>query len=367
MAGGVAGIGFVGADFLGQALLSAQGISGSSPISGIPVSILLGIGINNMVPLPDIVRPGLKFCTTTVLRAGIVCVGAKLSCFDMVQLGSIGLPLVATSVGAGLVFIPWFANKMGLPPRMGSLMAAGTSICGVTAITALAPAIKADSRETSVAVANVVAFGTLGMLVYPYLAHEILSNSQQIGIFLGTAIHDTSQVLGAAATYKEVFGDELAFQTAAVTKLTRNLGLAAVIPGLTWYSLNQAGSSATPATAQPATMSGLATFQKYVPGFVVGFVGMSVARTVCDASISDGLVLGMISEDSYMTAVKTIGGPTSTICLGSAMAAVGLGTHYSAVKGVGVAPFIVGGTGALVVGGSGLAASTMMIQLGLFA
>ena len=66
---------------------------------------------------------------------------------------------------------------------------------GVTAITACAPAIKANQQEVSFAVANVVAFGTIGMLVYPYLAHSMLGSSQAIGTFLGLAIHDTSQVV----------------------------------------------------------------------------------------------------------------------------------------------------------------------------
>jgi len=149
-----------------------------------------------------------------------------------------------------------------------------------------------------------------------------------------------------------------------VTKLTRNLGLAAVIPGLTWYSLKQTQTSTE--TNTPETMSGLATFQKYVPGFVVGFVAMGLVRTGCDATLADGLVLGCIPEGSYTSAVKTIGGPVSTACLGTAMAAVGAGTHYSAVQGVGYKPFVVGGTGALVVGGTSLTLSTIMVNAGLF-
>merc|ERR1711907_344849 len=108
---------------------------------------------------------------------------------------------------------------------MSSLIAAGTSICGVTAITALAPAIKAEQQEIGVAVANVVAFGTLGMLTYPYVAHALLESSEQVGLFLGLAIHDTSQVIGSALTYKMVYDDELALQVAAITKLSRNLCL----------------------------------------------------------------------------------------------------------------------------------------------
>jgi uncharacterized membrane protein YadS len=191
--------GFFGAEHLGQILLNFQGISGaSSPVSGIPFSILLGMGIRNMpgIQLPDILSKGLKFSTTTILRAGIICVGAKLSALEMISLGAAGVPVVALSIGTGIGFVTWFGPKMGLPRRMTSLIAAGTSICGVTAITAVAPAIKANQQEVSFAVANVVAFGTVGMLVYPYLANTVLDSSQAIGTFLGLAIHDTSQVMG---------------------------------------------------------------------------------------------------------------------------------------------------------------------------
>jgi len=72
------------------------------------------------------------------------------------------------------------------------------------------------------------------MLVYPYLAHALLGSSETIGLFLGTAVHDTSQVVGAALTYKQIYGDDVVLRVATVTKLTRNIFLAAVIPLLTW-------------------------------------------------------------------------------------------------------------------------------------
>ena len=74
----------------------------------------------------------------------------------------------------------------------------------------------ASNRDVAVAVANTVAFGTVGMLLYPYLFHHVCSSSEQIGMCLGVAIHDTSQVLGSAMAYKETFGDELALKVAAV-------------------------------------------------------------------------------------------------------------------------------------------------------
>ena len=126
----------------------------------------------------------------------------------------------------GIGFTQWLNARLGSPPNMGLLIAAGkspsscrqilayhrtgSSICGVTAITALAPAIRASPQveiplqscmidyfhfqETAFAIATVVTFGTISMFAYPYLAHHLFPHSEQIGMFLGLSIHDTSQV-----------------------------------------------------------------------------------------------------------------------------------------------------------------------------
>ena len=196
--------GFAGADVLGAQLLAWQGLAGASPISGIPVAILLGLGLKNSGLLSpsrqQMLAPGLNLCKTTVLQTGIVCIGAKLSAVDILTTGAVGIPAVMLSIGTGLTVIPWLGNKLGLAPRMSALIAAGCSICGVTAISALSPIIRANQQEISFAVANVVLFGTFGMLALPYVAHELFPYSQQAGIFLGLAVHDTAQVTGTAMT-----------------------------------------------------------------------------------------------------------------------------------------------------------------------
>lgn len=155
-----------------------------------------GFALSNVRPtlLPAAVRPGVDFASTQLLRLGIVCVGFKLSLPDVLQSGLHGLPVVAATVGTGLLVIPRLSRLCSLPPRLGALLAAGTSICGVTAIVTLAPLIKATQREVAVATANVVAFGLGGMLLYPYVAQAICHSPEQVGVFLGTAVHDTSQV-----------------------------------------------------------------------------------------------------------------------------------------------------------------------------
>jgi uncharacterized integral membrane protein (TIGR00698 family) len=350
--------GFGLAEVIGRQILAAQGLTGSSPVSGVPVAIVLGLLLRNTLPLPAALTPGLKFATTTVLRAGIILVGIRLSLFDVLRLGIAGVPVVLGAIATGLLFVTWFNRKLGLPPRLGTLIAAGTSICGVTAIVSTAPAIDADEREVAYAVANVVAFGLIGMLLYPYLAHTILGTSETIGLFLGTAIHDTSQVVGSALTYKQVYGDDVVLRVATVTKLTRNLFLALVIPILTWMHIR---SQAT--RVGSGGIGGVTT--SIVPGFVVGFVAMALVRTIGDATLgSTGAAFGVLSAESWASLTKDLGDFwASQVLLGTAMAAVGLNTNFSVFKGVGMKPFAVGFAGAVVVGAVGMA---LAIALGRF-
>jgi uncharacterized integral membrane protein (TIGR00698 family) len=352
-------VGFWLADLIGRGILAMQGLSsGSSPISGVPVAIVLGLLLRNALTLPAALSPGLKFCVTTVLRLGIVLVGIRLSAFDVARLGLAGLPVVLAAVTAGLVFVTWFNRWLGLPPRLGTLLAAGTSICGVTAIVSTAPAIDADEREVAYAVANVVAFGLFGMLVYPYLAHALLVRSETVGLFLGTAIHDTSQVVGASLTYRQMYSDDVVLRVATVTKLTRNLCLAGVIPLLTWMHL-RGSSSASGSRASSISWKTL------VPLFVVGFVAMAVVRTIGDATLqSTGAAYGVWTASAWSSLTNTVGDFwAGRVFLGTAMAAVGLNTGFSVFKGVGAKPFVVGLAGALVVGAVGM---TMAVLFGRY-
>jgi uncharacterized integral membrane protein (TIGR00698 family) len=342
-------VGFWLADVLGHALMAAQGLSGGgSPISGVPVAIVLGLLLRNLLPLPPALTPGLKFCVTNVLRLGIVLVGIRLSAFDVMRLGIAGLPVVLAAVVTGLVFVTWFNRRLGLPPRLGTLIAAGTSICGVTAIVSTAPAIDADEREVAYAVANVVAFGLFGMLAYPYLAHAVLQRSETVGLFLGTAVHDTSQVVGAALTYRQMYADDVVLRVATVTKLTRNLFLAGVIPLVTWMHLRATHGSAS---GRAAT-----NWKTLVPMFVVGFVSMAVVRTLGDLTLqSTGSAYGLWDAAAWSALTNQIGDFwASRVFLGTAMAAVGLNTSFAVFKGVGAKPFVVGFAGALVVGTVGM-------------
>ena len=259
------------AGLLGRGVLRLQGIDPAgkpSPISGIMVAILLGMAVANTVAVPRLFRPGLDFAMKKVLRLGIILVGIRLSAFDVVALGALAVPVVATIVVVALVVTPAFARRVGVSEGFGTLTAAATAICGVTAALAVAPVIEADDREVAYTVANVTLFGALAMFVDPYLAHALFGGtSASVGLFLGTGIHDTSQVMGAALSYKELFHDERALKVATVTKLTRNLFLAAVVPVLAFLHARRPAARHRQA-ARPRS-------RRSLPLFVLGFLAMA--------------------------------------------------------------------------------------------
>ena len=337
-------------------------------ISAIPVSIVLGGVAANMAPshVTALLQPGLKLATSTMLRTGIVCVGAKLSAAQILALGWTTVPAAACSVGIGVTAIPMLAARMGLAPRLGALLACGTSICGVTAISAVAPAIGATQAEVAIAVANVVAFGSLGMLAYPHLANAVFpaNDSQNIGLFLGLAVHDTAQVMGCAASYAEQYSDAAVVGAAAVAKLTRNVFLAAVVPLL---AMRHGGGSAG---------GGGASLAAAVPAFVLGFIAMAAVRTAGDAYFSQaaggggadgggaGGGGGAIDAKQWKQWMDWLGGTLGTkYLLGTGLAAVGLSVDFAAFRGVGVKPFVVGAAGASLVGGVGLSVALVLASM----
>jgi uncharacterized membrane protein YadS len=142
-----------------------------------------------------------------------------------------------------------------------------------------------------------------------------------------------------------------------VTKLTRNIFLAAVIPLLTWMHIRSAD--------RPAAGRRTTSWKTFVPLFVLGFLAMAVVRSIGDATLgTTGRAFGLFDARAWGSFTGTLGDFwASRILLGTAMAAVGLNTSVAVFKGVGLKPFAVGFAGALAVGGVGM---TMAVIFGRF-
>lgn len=340
-------IGIYGAELIGWALIQVNFLpeGSASPISGIFVAILFGIIIRNTIGLHDVFVNGVAFSLKYALRAGIILLGLRLSLAEAFKLGAWGLPLIIASISCGLIVTLYFTKKLNQSTRLGTLIATGTGICGVTAIMAISPVVKAKDNEISYAVANITIFGLVGMLFYPYLANLFFSGDPvKTGLFLGTAIHDTAQVTGAALIYNEMFQMEKVVDIATVTKLTRNLFIIAVIPLVSYFFFKQA-------EGQGPEKQELPKWYKLIPLFVIGFLLLSLIRTMGDMTVvNSGAAFGMFSRDAWQSFYESWSSFGSTYLLGIAMAGVGLSTDFSMFKGLGIKPFYIGLIAAVSVG-----------------
>jgi uncharacterized integral membrane protein (TIGR00698 family) len=336
------------AKWLGAEVLRLQGLDPAgraSPISGISMAILLGLLAANTVGAAPVLKPGLQFAVKRMLRLGIIFVGIRLSFYDVLKLGAWGVPVVAVIIVAALVVTHVFSRAIGVSDNLGTLAAASTAICGVTAALSVGPVIEADESEVAYTVANVTLFGLAAMLTYPYLAHALFGeHPAAAGLFLGTGIHDTSQVVGAALSYKEIFRDERVLDVATVTKLTRNVFLVAIVPGLAFLHARRTGRAA-----------GRVDVRKLFPLFVLGFLLTAIVRSIGDASVlSGGRAWGIWDAAAWKGVAKTVGETWGSAALGTAMAGVGLSTNLRALRQLGGKPFAVGALSAALVAGLAL-------------
>lgn len=322
--------------WVGARVLALQGIAPqgrSSPVSGIMIAIILGMVVANVVRLPAATAPGIAFGTKTLLRFGIILVGIRLSLLDVVKLGAYGVPVVFTVIALALILTNVLGKRLGVSDRLATLAAASTAICGVTATVAVAPAIDADDKEVAYTIANVTLFGIVAMFAYPWLAHWLFADTPgAAGIFLGTSIHETAQVMGAALSYREVFDDEAAMKIATITKLTRNVFLVAVVPVLAWvYRRKTAGAG-----------GGKVELRRLFPLFVAGFLAMAVVRSIGDWTLRDGAAFGLFGAEGWTRVTKLVGDQIAYYVLGAAMACVGLSTRLASFRGLGLRPVWLG-------------------------
>jgi len=243
---------------------------------------------------------------------------------------------------------------MGLSKRLGTLIAVGTSICGVSAIVATAPAIEAKDEEVAYAVAVITIFGIIATLSYPYLAHLLFeANPVRVGLFLGTSVHDTSQVTGSGIVYADAFSEPHALNVATVTKLVRNVFMAAVIP-LMAYLYGKQSNTAGDKAGETRFRIG-----RVFPLFIVGFLVLAVIRSIGDATASGGEAFGFI-EPGRWTEVYSFVKRWAVNFLVVALAGVGLSIRFKMFKHLGLKPFFVGLGASLSVGVISFAAISLL-------
>jgi len=341
----------------------AHGVGGlpKFPLSPVMCAVLLGMLWRNSMGVPAWATRGLEWAMHRLLRVGIALVGLRLTLAGATAIAITALPVAISCLIVALLAGLSVARALDTPRRLGVLLAIGTAVCGCTAVVAVSPVIRARHAETAFAVTCVVLFGCIAMLCYPSVAaHYLGASPVHAGVFLGTAIHDTSQVIGAALIYSQQAAAPAALAAASVAKLLRNLSIAVLIPAAAWWVQRHEGAATgtRPVDGTPGSDTGSAVVTRsrppVLPLFVLGFIGFIVVRTVGDALHG--------AAGSMWPAIVNTGYTASEVFLTCGMTAVGLSVSFTDMWRIGWRPLAAGFVVAILVGSCSLLLTCGMVR-----
>ena len=303
-----------------------------SPISPIIIAIALGSIVSNSVKRIQRYNDGFLFSIKYLLKLGIIFLGIRLSISDILKYGSQGLFVIIPCIVVSIFIVRKLRDYFQISDNLSLLIAVGTSICGATAIVALAPAINAKKEEISYAIANITVFGLIAMFLYPLLAFTVFDdNSLAVGLFLGTSIHETAQVAGSGMIYAEQYENPSVLDIAAVIKLVRNTMMVVVIPLLAYQARKN------------SIQQNKINISSIFPYFIIGFLAFGMIRTIGDQFQYQ---IGSQLWNNFVHSIKF----SAEILLIIAMSAVGYNTNLDKFKDLGLKPFFLGFIAAISVG-----------------
>ena len=324
------------------------------PLSPVMCAVVLGMLWRNTLGVPGWASSGLKWAMHQLLRTGIALVGLRLTLAGAGAIALTALPVALTCLTVALLAGFGLARLFGVGPRLGALLAIGTAVCGCTAVVAMSPVIRARHAETAFAVTCVVLFGCAAMLCYPWVAgHFFAASPVHAGIFLGTAIHDTSQVIGAALMYSQQAQAPAALAAASVAKLLRNLSIAVLVPLAAWLARRHAAGGGDEHPGEPRH-AGLAPHAQLVPTFVLAFLALIAVRTAGDALSG--------AHGALWQAVVHTGYSASDLFLTCGMTAVGLSVSFTDMWRIGWRPLAAGLVVASLVGACSLTLTLTLLH-----
>lgn len=306
------------------AAFALRRISGIGVFSPMILSILIGIAFRNIVGTPAIAKPGVVFSMRKLLRLAIILLGLQLTVAQVIGVGARGVAVIAIGLISTFLFTIRLGRLLGVEPKLAELIAAGTSICGASAVIATNSVTQAHDEDVAYAVACVTVFGSLFMFTYPLVPGLLHLSAHDYGLWAGASIHEIAQVVGAAFQDGREAGE---FGT--IAKLSRVMMLAPMVIAL--------GLAARRRTARhgEAHKTGGAP----MPWFVLGFVTMALVNSALPVP----------------TGIKAPISAITNFLLSMALASMGLETDIRKLKAKGLRPLLLGLAASLFISGFTLA------------
>ena len=292
-------------------------------------AIVFGLIVSNTVGVPKVCRRGVDTYEFW-LKIGIVLLGVRFLLGDVVKLGGVSLVCVALELAVAILIMTVLGRAFHLPRKLISLLAIGSSICGVSAIIAAKGAIDADDEDASYAIAAILALGAVSLFVFPVIGRAFAMTDHAYGLWVGLAVDNTAEATAAGALYSDAAG-----RFAVLAKTTRNATIGFVVLGyaLYWAGQRQGGAD--------IGHKGLFLWDKF-PKFVLGFIVISALATAGVFTRSQVADLANLSRWAFLLT----------------FAGVGLRTNVRELAKQGWRPLIVG-----VVGEFAIAAVTLAMVI----
>jgi uncharacterized integral membrane protein (TIGR00698 family) len=285
----------------------------TAPVPDVVIALAAGVLLRNTIA-PGAIQPGVKFTLAYLLRVAIVLLGAGLSAQAVLQMGSATLVLIVPLVIVAILLGLLFARLFNLRGTIGTLLGAGTAICGGSAVLTVGSVIDSTEEEMAYAITTIFTFNLVALIVFPPLGHMLKMSELAFGAWTGTAVNDTSVVVSTGYIFGPAAG-----AAATVVKLARTVFLVplAVAIGLA-YAWRRGRPQRSATVWQRAAQA--------MPWFILGFLAMATLNS-----------LGVFSPE-FARFLTTIAGFLMVMVL----AAVGLNVDAGKIWHLGARPMIVG-------------------------
>jgi uncharacterized integral membrane protein (TIGR00698 family) len=281
------------------------------PVVGAPIfAIAAGILARRLLGPRKTLEPGTLFASKQLLQAGIVLLGFGINLAVLWQSGRSSAWVLIGSLFAGLAGGLLLGKLLRVGFNLRLLVAAGTSVCGASAIAALAPVIGAEAGEVAFATATIFLYNIVAVFLFPAIGHALHLSDATFGTWAGTAINDTSSVLAAGYAYAPAAG-----QIATIVKLARALAILPIAAGTALYM-----------SQRTAGARGRFDFVSAMPWFIAMFVAAAAVASI--GILPASMLAGLATAGRYIMIV--------------AFAGVGFGSDFDRLRSVGVSPLVLG-------------------------
>jgi len=304
----------------------------SLSLSPLIVGILLGMLYANSLrnKLPETWVPGIKFCSKTILRTGVVLYGFRLT-FQQVM--EVGLPAITADciIVTGTLLLGLLLGKLLKMDAQTTLMTStGSAICGAAAVLGAEPVVRCEAHKTAVAVSTVVIFGTLSMFLYPVMYRTGLLASlspQAVAIYTGSTLHEVAHVVGAGNAIETAANGAAIADTATITKMIRVMLLAPVLVVMSLCLSKKTKSNGHAAETGKAKIT--------IPWFAFYFIAAIGFNSLLDKA-------AFLTPEALADGRELISG-FDTFLLTMAMTALGAETSIDKFRQAGAKPFLLAG------------------------